>query len=345
MLAACSAPDTKPPPIVAHAPRDAAPPAEPLRWLAGDVHMHVSPPDHPDDVELSASQIAAAAKDAHMDFVVLTPHVWPSRWGVAFRRQWRAFATEARAQTGVTLIPGIEWTSSAGHFTITGVDVVTLGDDVLASAHAAGAFVSVNHPFAVPTRLPGIPASHYDMSYRAWTHDTGHARGFTAIDGVEVWNVPRSFANVLSRPGGATGEQRAWLAANAVVHAEHRKLTAVGGTDNHHRAVAPTTWVLAPDASEASILEALRSGRTCVGSPAGGSFRARGDDGSWVHIGGAVRAAGSVTLAWDGAARLFIDGVDAGEHTGGFEHPTGGELHTYRIETGASRCNFIYANL
>jgi predicted metal-dependent phosphoesterase TrpH len=342
LLAACSGPDTKPPPIAAHVPRDAAPPAEPLRWLAGDLHMHVSPPDHPDDVELSASAIAAAAQDAHMDFVVLTPHVWPSRWGVAFRRQWHELAADARAQTGVTLIPGIEWTSPQGHFTVTGVDVVKLGDDLLASAHQAGAFVSVNHPFAVPTRLPGIPASHYDMSYRVWTD---HARGFTAIDGVEVWNVPLSFANVLSRPGGATGEQRAWLSANAVVHAEHRKLTAVGGTDNHHRAVAATTWVLAPDASEAAILGALRAGRTCVGSPAGGSFRARGDDGSWVRIGGAVRAAGTVALAWDGTARLYVDGVDAGEHTGGFEHQAGGELHTYRIETGASRCGFIYANL
>ena len=53
----------------------------------------------------------------------------------------------------------------------------------------------------------------------------------------------------------------------------------------------------------------------------------------------------SITLAWIGVARLFIDGRDLGEHDGGFVHDTGGGLHTYRIEHGRSRSGFIYANL
>ncbi len=316
--------------------------ADDPRWFAGDVHMHVAPPDDLTDVELSASKIAAAAHDAGMDFVVLTPHLHPAEWGDAFRARWRAFARDARADTHVTLIPGIEWTTGAGHFTVTGVAIDELHGDLLAAAHRAGAFISVNHPFATPTRIPHIPISHFDISYRVWT---SHEAGFTAIDGVEVWNVPLGFANVISRPGGLTGEERAWLAANRVVHDEHRKLTAVGGTDNHKRAVAPTTWVLARDASEDAILEGLRAGRTCVGGPAGGSFHARGDDQAWARIGDSVHAAGPVTLAWDGTARLFIDGADAGEHDGGFTHDTGGTLHTYRIEIGSSRCGFIYANM
>jgi hypothetical protein len=103
--------------------------------------------------------------------------------------------------------------------------------------------------------------------------------------------------------------------------------------------------VFADDASEEAILDGLRAGRTCVGGPEGGSFRARGDDDTWVRIGGVVRTSGPIRLAWDGTARLFIDGVDAGEHADGFEHATGGTLHTYRIETSNSRCGFIYANL
>jgi len=349
VVAACS---SRSEPVAERAPaspvarRVPAPPAESLHWYAGDVHMHVSPPDDPHDVELSPEQIADKARDAKMDFVVLTPHLWPSRWDQAhhatFRKQWHAFAARARAIDKPTLIPGIEWSARGGHFTVAGVDFDTVGDDVLASAHAAGAFISANHPYAVPTRIPGIPASHYDMSYRVWTD---HEPGFTAIDGVEVWNVPLGYANVLSRPGGMTGEQRAWLSANRVVHAEHRPLTAVGGTDNHHQAVAATTWVLATDASEPAIVAALHAGRTCVGGLAGSSFRAHAGGGDWVTIGGVVSTRGTMTLAWDGTARLFVDGVDTGEHDGGFEHDTMGELHTYRIEKDSSRCGFIYANL
>src|SRR5512140_3260240 len=266
-------------------PTAAAPAPSALHWFAGDVHMHVSPPDDPDDVDLSPEQIAARAHAAGMAFVVLTPHLWPSRWDQAhhatFRREWHAFAASARAVTQVTLIPGIEWSTRAGHFTVAGVDFDAVGDDVLASAHAQGAFVSVNHPFAVPTHIRGIPVSHYDMSYRVWTD---HARGFTAIDGVEVWNVPLGYANMLSAPGGATGEARAWIEANRVVHAEHRPLTAVAGTDNHKQAVAATTWVLATDPGERAILSALHAGRTCVGGLAAASFRARGDgDPAWVQ--------------------------------------------------------------
>jgi hypothetical protein len=242
----------------------------------------------------------------------------------------------------VTLIPGVEWSTGDGHFTVTGADLAALdSDDFLAAAHAAGAFISVNHPFAVPTRIGNIRASHFDMSYRVWTQG---ARGFTAIDGVEVWNVPLGLANLVSRPGGRTGEERAWTEANRVVHAEHRPLVAVAGTDNHLHNVTATTWVLATDRSAASILAAIRAGATCVGSPEAGSLKIRGDGPDWKRIGEAVRGK-TVTLAWDGKARLYIDDVDRGEHDAGFVHDTGNARHTYRIGQGISRCGFVYANL
>ena len=313
-------------------------------WLAGDLHMHVSPPDDPSDVRLSAAKIAERARAAHMDFVVLTPHFWPAR-RKQLPTEWKRLAADARAESGITLIPGVEWTTPDGHFTVTGADLSALasGDDFLTAAHAAGAFVSVNHPFAVPTRIPVVRASHFDMSYRVWTKG---ARGFTAIDGVEVWNYPLALANLLSRPGGKTGEERAWIEADRVVHAEHRKLAAVGGTDNHTTNVMATTWVLATDKSERAILEAIRAGATCVGGPEAGSLRAHGDgESTWHRIGDSVAAPKQMTLAWDGSARLYIDGVDRGDHTGGFTHATDGQLHTYRIVIGTSRCGFVYANL
>jgi hypothetical protein len=241
------------------------------------------------------------------------------------------------------MIPGVEYGDRDGHFTVTGVDVAALrGKRFLPAADAAGAFISTNHPFAVPTRIPGFRVSHFDISYRPWSR---RQKGFTAIDGAEVFNAPLALANIISTPGGRTGEARAWTELDRVVHQEKRRVTAVGGTDNHKLNVSATTWVLALDASAGAIVDALVRGATCVGSAEAGTFRARGDGGGqWARIGESV-VAKTVTLAWDGVARLFVDDVDRGEHDGGFVHETNGALHTYRIVMGTSRCGFIYANL
>lgn len=46
-------------------------------------------------------------------------------------------------------------------------------------------------------------------------------------------------------------------------------------------------------------------------------------------------------------ARMFVDGVDRGEHDGAFTHTDvdAAAAHTYRIVLGASRSGFVYANL
>lgn len=314
------------------------------RWFAGDLHMHVAPPDDPRDVVMSVAELATAAVRAGMDFVVLTPHLWRSRWAgdpAAWQRAWQELAAATQAIANPTLIPGVEWTSRDGHFTVAGADLGALtGKDFLAAAERAGAFITVNHPFALPTKIPGIRLSHRDLSYRVWTD---RKPGFTAIDGAEVWNVPLAFANLVSRPRGATGEALAWAELDRIVHEERRRVTAVGGTDNHHTNVMATTWVLAVDATANAILAALRAGATCVGGPEAGTLRARGD-GEWVAIGGEVRGP-ITTLEWQGTARVFVDNIDHGEHDGRFMHATGEQLHTYRIEHGASRSGFIYANL
>ena len=312
------------------------------RWLAGDIHMHVAPPDDPSDVRMAIAAIAEAARENKLDFVVLTPHLWPGRRGAAFDREWKTLATDARAMRAPIMIPGVEWTTPLGHFTVAGIDVTQVGKDFLVSAHQLGAFISVNHPFAVPTKLPAIRASHFDMSYRAWT---AGKPADAPLDGVEVFNVPLALANLVSRPGGKTGEERAWLEADRAARVDRRRLTPVGGTDNHAFHVVATTWVLAYEATEAAILEALRAGATCIGGPEAGSFRATGDGGRLARIGDGVQAAHTITLVWDGLAQLFIDGIDAGEHAGGFVAATAGLPHTYRIVVGASRSGFIYANL
>ena len=314
------------------------------QWFAGDLHMHVQPPDEPHEVRMSLLEIAAAAREADLDFLVLTPHLYPHQVGEAYDDRWSEMAELARMNHDPLLIPGVEWSTALGHFTVAGVDVTKLDRDFLEAARREGAFISVNHPFAVPTKIGTIEASHTDLSYRAWT-TSSELDTSVLLDGVEVWNAPLGLANLISRPGGTTGEERAWTALNKLVHSQRRKATAVGGSDNHEHAVFATTYVLAEELTEDAILDGLRHGATCVGGVEAGSFRARGDDGTWVRIGGEVRAALMATLAWDGVARLYIDDRDMGEFVGGFVHATGGTLHTYRIVQGTSRCSFIYANL
>jgi hypothetical protein len=315
---------------------------ESSRWLAGDLHLHVAPLDHREGVTLDVADITG------LDFVVVTPHLWKSTWTSPTRRTrwlaaWRELATAARARTDLTIIPGVEYgVPGLGHFGISGVDLAALsGDDFFTAAQDAGGFVVVNHPFAVPTRIPGIPISERDLSFRPWATGRGTA---PALDGVEVWNVPLGLANLVSRPGGQTGEERAFAAADALARRERRRVTVVGGSDDHRGFVSATTWVLAADATEAAILAALRAGATCVGGPEAGTLEARGD-GDWVRIGGSVTATSTVELRWQGRARLFVDGADRGEHDGAFTHGDADGVHTYRVVIGDSRCGFVYANL
>ena len=314
--------------------------------------MHVSPPDGA-DVTYDEAHVADAARSGKIDFVVLTPHLSPGVWSNDARRArwltaWQGMARRARAQRGVTLIPGVEYgVARLGHFGISGIDPAQLaarGGDYLAEADRAGAFVVVNHPFAVPTKIPGVRASHWDMSYRPWSSGTPRT---DPLDAAEIWNVPLSLANVISRPGGASAEERTLAAADAFARRERRPVALVGGTDNHSVLVIPTTWVRSAGASEADILAALAAGATCVGSAEAGSLEAHGDadpEGTWTPIGGRVAATRSVDLRFTGRAEVFVDGVSAGEHEGHYRAAVDAAPHTFRIVLGHSRSGFIYAN-
>jgi hypothetical protein len=354
VLAACgdtpAAPDPAPPAPDA-APRPSPSPApDARRWIAGDLHMHVSPLDDREGTTLTAAELAELAREAGLEFLVLTPHLQATTWRDPRRRaawlaRWRAMAQTAAP--GVTLIPGAEYTARGfGHFGVWGVDLAALdGADPLAAASAAGGLVVVNHPFAVPTHIEGWPISEHDLSFHPWT-DPRARPAIPRLDGVEVRNLPLALANLVSRPGGATGEARAFAAADRLARAERRHVAVVGGSDNHRALVVPTTWVLAADARASSVSAAVRAGATCVGGPEAGTLEARGDaDAAWHRIGEDVHAVSRVELRWAGTARLFVDGADRGEHDGGFTDDAAGGVHTYRLEAGESRCGFVYANL
>lgn len=349
---ACGSSSEPAPPPAKVAPRDATVAADAStradgkRWIPGDLHIHPAPFDTREGASLTVADIAELGPKAGLEWAMLTPHVHPSTWHDEGARQrwlakWTKMAGEARAVTSMTLIPGTEYTDfSFGHFGVSGVDLAKVGDDMLASAHEVGAFIVVNHPFATPSHIAGIPITEYDLSFRPWSKREG---AVPYLDGVEVWNLPLGAADVLTR--GPTGEDKAFVAADALARRELRPISVVGGSDTHNRVLTRTTWVLAADTRESTILAALRAGATCVGGTAAGTLEARGDAPTWAAIGESVTAHDTVQLRWTGRARLFIDGKDAGEHAGSFTHTTAAGMHTYRIAAGASQCGFIYANL
>jgi hypothetical protein len=323
------------------------------RWIPGDLHAHVTPLDREGDVALDVEGIARLAREEGLEFVFLTPHLRPPTWDDPVqRRRFLAghaeMAAAARAVERPTLVPGVEVTvPDVGHFGVSGVAPGALAgaDGFLEAAAGAGALVVVNHPWAVPTRIPGIRASHADVSYRPWT---AGAEGFDRFHAVEVWNVRLGLGNLVSRPGGRTAEDFALERAARHVRETGRRVALVGGSDNHGRMLPATTWVFAGDASEAAILAGIRAGATCVGGPEAGTLRARGDrdpPGAWARIGGTARAAGTVELRFDGEARVFVDGDDRGVHRGRFVHDGVEGVHAYRIVAGRSRSGFVYANL
>jgi hypothetical protein len=314
--------------------------------------MHTAPPGARNDVRLSIPQIAAAARAHGMEFVILTPHLWETTWDSPSRRQrwhetWREMAARARAQRGITMIPAVEWgLDGVGHFGVSGVALDTItGVDFLAAVDAAGAFVVANHPFVVPTRVPGRPDSYRNLSYTPWTTRRNQPPRHDPIDGVEVFNQMLRQARLVSE----RAEARGFVAADQLARTERRPIALVGGTDNHRHYTKPTTWVLATDAGEAAILAGLKAGATCVGSPDAGTLEAHGDadpPGRWSAIGESARATATVELRWTGRAHLFVDGADLGFHEHGWTHAAAGSaVHTYRIEIGKSRCGFVYANL
>jgi hypothetical protein len=151
------------------------------------------------------------------------------------------------------VIPGVEVTTYRGHWNVWGTDrwwefrtpEAPAVEKAMTEAVQSGAFVSVNHP------KPYGPAWEFD--------------GIHSMHAIEVWNGPWARFN---SSAVAFWEQRLRLG---------QRLVAVGGSDTHilrHqnpdplRAQAlgmPTTWVEAgPGADAATIIDAMRAGRTFV---------------------------------------------------------------------------------
>lgn len=229
----------------------AAPLASGPRWFAGDLHVHSL---QSGDANASLDQIATLASNRGLDFVILSDHNTTSQFD---------YVVDAQARhPDLLLIPGDEFTTYYGHANAIGIqhwvnhrigEPGATIDAAIADIHGQGALFSINHP-----KLDLGPV----CIGCAW--DLPVAPG--DVDGVEIANGGWSEAgNLFDVPAIHFWEALLDSGSHAVP---------LGGSDDHTAGVDegpvgspigdPTTMVFADDLSAASIVAAIREGRTVV---------------------------------------------------------------------------------
>jgi PHP domain len=227
------------------------------RWLAGDLHAHTV---HSDG-GATVPELARLAVERGLDFLAITDHNTVSH---------HVELAPAAARYGITLLPGQEVTTDAGHANVLGdvgwVDFRDTPDDWLAHARQRGGIMSVNHPIA------------------------GHVSWLHAMHGrpplVEVWHwswLDQHWTTPLAW----------WLAW------DHAAIP-VGGSDWHrpgpHASLgSPTTWVECEGTGPDAVLDGLRAGRVAISAERNGPVLLR-HDGELV----AVDADGTILTGPDG---------------------------------------------
>lgn len=305
----------------------------PVQVLAGDMHCHVSPPDHPLEASRDPAATVALARAEGLDFVVLTPHVAARffqheelREAVLAEQERLRDELAARSDGRTTFIVGMEYTDHEyGHVGVAFADLRAVLADV--PAHEArerparffervvarGGFLVINHPLSEPIDS-SIRMARADLSWRPFTSAAPVTEEIAAVNrlalGVEAYNMvvthmrdryllgdtPRTLLATLSR-------------TDREILAQGRRLVPVGGSDSHTDYLRPTTFVRAAGRTETAIRDALVAGRTCVRSPEACSFAVRPPDGAWHPVGASLPAAPAIEAQAHGADfEVIVDG-------------------------------------
>jgi hypothetical protein len=213
-------------------PRPGGGPAKPaapaLRWIAGDLHVHVSPPDAPGHSALTVAQAVAKARELGLDFLVLAPHAADASFpspedpaaapvsGQALEARLAAEALAAPPPPGpdpspdangkpgpasrpLLVVPGWEYTREwPGHMTLAFFrmeDVATLeGDAKCEKVLAGGGLAVVNHPFFRPVKMAPayeklLAGTKLEPSGdRRWKPFFGEGKDPLRWNAIEVWH-------------------------------------------------------------------------------------------------------------------------------------------------------------
>jgi len=302
--------------------------------LAGDMHCHVSPPDHPLEASRDAAATVALARDEKLDFLVLTPHV-PAlffedatlRETVVAEQQSLRRELAARSDGKTIFVVGMEYTDHAyGHVGVSFADMArVLADLPVEEAHAHparffekvvahGGVLVINHPLSLPLDS-SVSMARADLSFRAFTSPDPVPDEMAAVahmaQGIEVYNmvVTHLRDRYLLRDTPRTLLATLALTDRQIL-SQQRRLTPVGGSDSHVAYLRATTFVRARDRSEEAIRDALVSGRTCVRAPEACSFEARVPGDAWQTVGGTLPASKAIDVrAPGGALEVLVNGV------------------------------------
>jgi predicted metal-dependent phosphoesterase TrpH len=241
------------------------------QWLAGDFHVHTTyshdvwggPADDNTTTEelytlgWTAAEQIGLAETRGLDFLALTDH---NRLDVLHDPGY--FSSK------LVLVPGYEHSLSGGH---AGVFVPSRDDlpDLIRNSDGSTGFAGsdgVRRFVDIVHERGGVTVINHPTADSVWGFEPAASLGF---DAVEAWNgrwqqraetVPFSYSdNYKAVP---------WWESTFL---PHRPMGITGGSDNHWRSVTalagvgqPTTWVYAADRSPASIVDAVRAGRTFV---------------------------------------------------------------------------------
>lgn len=218
-------------------------------WYAGDLHAHSR---ESGDAQPSLDEMALAAKSVGLDFVEISDH------NVVTQLDYFA-STNTQ---GVLLVPGMEFTTYAGHANAIGATAwvdhkigqpgVTI-DGAVDQIHGQGALFSINHPtLDLGDLCIGC----------AWKHDVADAK----LDAVEIATGGWKQSGLLFSPSA----QAKWDAICAGGH----HIAAIGGSDDHTAGKStgardsaigsPTTMIFADELSVAGLLDGIRRGHTVV---------------------------------------------------------------------------------
>ena len=231
---------------------------QPLRdapgWYRGDLHMHTAhsdgscPSQSGKSVSCPLFLTAQAAARRGLDFIAISDHNTTSHYDA--ERELQTYFDE------LLLIPSRELTSFYGHANVFGttrfidyrVGTQQFPDVnmMFREARSLGGIVSINHPES--------PTGEVCMGC-GWTPNK--PADLDLVTSIEVVN------------GGGVPATRFWDQQLSEGH----RLTAVGGSDNHHAEWLPekpgsigypTTVVYAQNLSVAGILDGVRSGRVFI---------------------------------------------------------------------------------
>jgi len=245
-----------------------------MKWLACELHTHTI---HSDGKQ-TLLELAMGAKQLGFECIALTDHNTMS--GLQGKE-------EIERETGITILPGMEWTTFYGHMVTIGlnsfVDWRKAAPDTIdsnvAEVHNQGGVAGLAHPFRIGT--PVCTGCFWEFNIRDWNN----------FDYIEVWST--TFAPVKQ------DNKRAFALWTSLLN-EGVQIAATSGRDWHRQEETEdplsVTYLGLKDENisvQEAVTSALKEGRVAVTIGPLMTMEVRGEESGTVYELGAVVPADS----------------------------------------------------